>query len=121
MNTGKRGLAFPKVYKKGAAPFGTAPRPAARSARGDVHEVSRGVYRGFKADIVGSLARLRITECGLRSRSQADATQSRPYPRAEAARRLGWHAVPTLPKVIRTARGAVPTRGKAEDVGGYII
>ena len=25
-------------------------------------------------------------------------------------RQLGWHAVPTLPEAIRTARGAVPTR-----------
>ena len=50
------------LKQKGAAPFGTAPRPAARSARRDVHEVSRGECCGFKADLVGSLARLRITE-----------------------------------------------------------
>ena len=34
-----------------------------------------------------------------------------PYPRAELARgMLGWHAVPTLPEAIRTARGAAPAR-----------
>jgi hypothetical protein len=27
------------------------------------------------------------------------------------SRQLGWHAVPTLPEAMRTARGAVPTRG----------
>ena len=37
---------------------------------------------------------------------QADATQSRPYPR-----RLGRYAVPTLPRDMRTVRSPDPTRG----------
>ena len=37
---------------------------------------------------------------------QADATQSRPYPR-----RLGRYAIPTLPRDMRTVRSAKPTRG----------
>ncbi len=87
-----------------------------------------GLCKGAKLDTkqVGAWQdRLQSTDYRLRRKGRGvalprppmveDKAKPCPYPRAEPARgMLGQHAVPTLPKATRVARGAVPTRYKVK-------
>ena len=78
-------------------------------------------YRSWRHE-VGEVEAGKITEYGVRRTDLKRVTTERGTGDREGCvagtsgrrpqhspRRLGWHAVPTLPEATRTARGAVPT------------